>query len=90
MIRNYHDIFGSFPSGYVYPSGFATNSAAANRESWGWAALTLAFREQQALHEQLGVTSHPLYRGFTAGGTAFKDFVQSPTRLLCRAACDKL
>ena len=77
-LHNYHDTFRSFPSGYVYPSGFANNAAAANHESWGWAALTLPFREQQALHEQLGVTSQPLYRGFTTGGTAFKDLVQTP------------
>ncbi len=74
-LQNYHDTYKSFPSGYIYPSGFANVAAAANRESWGWPALTLPFLEQQALHDQLGVTRQPLYQGFTTGGTAFKDLV---------------
>jgi prepilin-type N-terminal cleavage/methylation domain-containing protein len=76
-LHNYHDTYKSFPSGYVYPSGFATNAAAANHESWGWLALTLPFLEQQALHDQLGVTSQPLYRGFATGGAAFQDLVST-------------
>lgn len=75
-LQNYHDTFKSFPSGYIYPS-VATPAAAANNESWGWAALTLPFLEQSALHDQLGVVRQPLYRGFATGGTAFKDLVQT-------------
>jgi prepilin-type N-terminal cleavage/methylation domain-containing protein len=76
-LQNYHDTFKLFPSGYIYPS-VATTAAAANNESWGWAALTLPFLEQSALHDQLGVVRQPLYRGFATGGTAFKDLVETP------------
>jgi len=75
-LLNYHDTFRSFPSGYINPR-FATVAAGANHESWGWLALTLPFLEQQALHDQLGVTNQPLYQGFATGGPAFKELVQT-------------
>lgn len=75
-LHNYHDTFKTFPSGYITPS-FATGAQGANYESWGWAALTLPFLEQQGLHEQLGVLQQPLYQRFATGGTPFKDLVQT-------------
>src|SRR5688572_27645245 len=54
-IHNYHDTYKSFPSGWICPS-VATGAMAVDQESWGWSSLILPFMEQQALHDQLGVT----------------------------------
>lgn len=75
-LQNYHDTFKSFPSGYITPN-FATGALGANHESWGWAALVLPFIEQQALHDQLGVTRQNLHQGFATEGASFRGLVQT-------------
>jgi prepilin-type N-terminal cleavage/methylation domain-containing protein len=47
-MHNYHDTFGSFPSGFITSKG------------WGWGALILPFVEQQGLYDKLRPTERTL------------------------------
>jgi len=57
-MHNYHDTNRHFPAGF--DRNTATSSAANNRECWGWHAMLLPFIEQEALHDQLNVSSMTL------------------------------
>ncbi|QDU76803.1 putative major pilin subunit [Bremerella volcania] len=57
-LHNYHDTYGSFPSGWIpQPS----SSPGSGTPAWGWAAQILPFMEQNSLHDGLavGVVSVP-------------------------------
>ena len=45
-IHNYHDTFGSFPSGYIATTSNHKTPFAHGEPGWGWAALILPFMEQ--------------------------------------------
>jgi len=49
-IHNYHDTFGTLPSGWISPTGTGSNY-----NNWGWSALILPFIEEQALYETIDV-----------------------------------
>lgn len=49
-VHNYHDTFGTLPSGWIRP-GDLTNFP--NNNYWGWGALILPFIEQNSLHDQI-------------------------------------
>ncbi|UUO05175.1 DUF1559 domain-containing protein [Blastopirellula sp. J2-11] len=52
-LHNYHDTFGSFPSGYIDISG--RTEVVDNKGHWSWAALTLPFMEMGNVHDILNV-----------------------------------
>ena len=58
--HNYHDTFGTFPSGYLRHQ---TNTTQAN---WGWAALVLPFLEQKPLYDTIEVSKKTLYQSMGA------------------------
>jgi prepilin-type N-terminal cleavage/methylation domain-containing protein/prepilin-type processing-associated H-X9-DG protein len=62
--HNYHDTFGSFPSGYMH-FGVALQRS---DEEWGWTALALPYLEQSNLHGQLGVTKGRLFTQLSGSG----------------------
>ncbi|MEW4454110.1 DUF1559 domain-containing protein [Bremerella sp. JC817] len=66
-LHNYHDTYGSFPSGVLRPTNPPSQPgwASAGPAGWVWSSLLLPFIEQPALHDQLGVTS---------GGSAFTQY----------------
>jgi len=52
-LHNYHDTFGSFPSGYIDISN--RSEVSDNKGHWSWAALTLPFLEMGNVHDVLNV-----------------------------------
>ncbi|MEW4561902.1 DUF1559 domain-containing protein [Bremerella sp. JC770] len=52
-LHNYHDTFGSFPSGYIDISN--RTEVSDNKGHWSWAALTLPFLEMGNVHDILNV-----------------------------------
>lgn len=78
-LHNYHDVMGSFPSGWVYPSPPAA-SPPTNHESWGWGALMLPYLEQQSLHEQLGVTRWNLWQAYAGAYSQTRALSQTPVK----------
>ncbi len=59
-LQNYHDVLGSFPSGWLFKGNDSPTPDPDNTESWGWSAFLLPFIEQQNLHTQLGVNTGSL------------------------------
>lgn len=57
-LHNYHDTYGSFPSGAIKPQTAPSmpSWSQGGHAGWAWSALILPFVEQSALHEQLGVS----------------------------------
>lgn len=56
-VHNYHDTYGSFPPGIIVNySRSATWDVLTSPSAWNWSALILPFIEQQAMHDQLGIT----------------------------------
>ncbi len=54
-LHNYADTYQTFPSGWIWPGS-------GNQECWAWSTLILPYLEQQAMHDQLGVTMANLYQ----------------------------
>jgi len=55
--HNYHDVYKSFPAGWVSPGeGILNQNANVGMPHWGWGALILPFVEQQPLHTTIQVT----------------------------------
>lgn len=52
-MHNYHDVFLSFPSGYI--AKIPQNKTSSERSLWSWGAFILPFLEQTALHDTLDV-----------------------------------
>jgi prepilin-type processing-associated H-X9-DG protein len=52
-LHNYHDVYKSFPSGWIVVS--TDGVLADDTPSWGWTAMLLPFFEQKPLHDQLRV-----------------------------------
>ncbi len=79
-LHNYHDTNQRFPSGWIVDT---TNAVTANAEGWGWAALTLPFLEQAALHDQLGVAQRSLQQALLTG-SSIEPFIRQPlTGFIC-------
>ncbi|PQO26052.1 prepilin-type cleavage/methylation domain-containing protein [Blastopirellula marina] len=71
-VHNYHDTYGSFPPGIIVNySRNATWDVLSSPSAWNWSALILPFIEQQAMHDQLGITQ----------GVYADEAYQDPTRL---------
>jgi len=49
-VHNYHDTFGTLPSGWIRPGNLSNFQ---NNNYWGWGTLILPFIEQNALHDQI-------------------------------------
>lgn len=77
-LHNYHDTFKVFPAGYIVDL-----PVTANAEGWGWGALILPFIEQNALHEQIGVSRRSLRAALTTGNVFRPLFETTVTSYIC-------
>ncbi|MEW4563194.1 DUF1559 domain-containing protein [Bremerella sp. JC770] len=67
-LHNYHDTFGSLPSGAIDVTGQSDGSGSANA-LWGWNALLFPFMELGNLHDNLEVGRRKLSDAATDGTT---------------------
>jgi prepilin-type N-terminal cleavage/methylation domain-containing protein/prepilin-type processing-associated H-X9-DG protein len=81
-LQNYHDTFGSLPSGILYWPAAGANPNGDN-QMWGWSALILPFGEQKSLHDQMRVTEWTLRQLLNrpAAQAAIRNLVQSPLKV---------
>lgn len=70
-LHNYHDIYGSFPSGYIW------DGRAVVSEGWGWSALILPQMDQEPLWDQLQVTNMTLAAVLATGPTGVAPLLQT-------------
>ena len=68
-LHNYHDTFGSLPSGAIRKNG---NSC------WGWSALILPFVEQENMYDELGVTKGSPDDSHVANATLTENYMKTP------------
>ncbi|QDT55889.1 Type II secretion system protein G precursor [Caulifigura coniformis] len=84
-LHNYHDVFLTFPPGFIrdYPPG-SNNSADTNApEGWGWGAMILPQLEQSPLYNQLDIGRRALYSVIGAGRPTVNPVESAPSFFLC-------
>jgi prepilin-type N-terminal cleavage/methylation domain-containing protein/prepilin-type processing-associated H-X9-DG protein len=74
-LHNYHDVYESFPSGYLNELDSDGNSAD-NVNLWGWSAMLLPYVEQGPLYALLDIGNTPL--NSAAGSPALLGQMQKP------------
>jgi len=82
-LHNYHDIYGSFPPGFIRWSPSDPLEAwrgANNHEGWGWGALLLPQLDQAPLFNQLNINSMKLEDYLALGRPAAK-VLQTPLQV---------
>jgi prepilin-type N-terminal cleavage/methylation domain-containing protein/prepilin-type processing-associated H-X9-DG protein len=83
-LQNYHDVLGSFPSGWFYKPNEPDF-----QESWGWSAHLLPFLEQKNLQDLIGVNTGSLRAQLDpamnpngqAGALAVKNALEQPLKI---------
>ncbi|MCA9013133.1 MAG: DUF1559 domain-containing protein, partial [Planctomycetaceae bacterium] len=54
-LHNYHDVYNSFPPGYIREHTASSANWSNTHDAWGWAAFLLPYIEQTALYNSLNV-----------------------------------
>jgi prepilin-type N-terminal cleavage/methylation domain-containing protein/prepilin-type processing-associated H-X9-DG protein len=79
----YHDLVGSFPSGWIISTDPTNGQYLQNYEGWGWSALLLPYLDQRNLHKDLGVSTTRLDKVLASGNANpnVKNLISTPLKI---------